>query len=63
MRGLCGETADVVGSLMAIQAYSHSDVLDVVGMVATRIGGRWRQVEFMCQEKKVTNSTYDVCRN
>lgn len=39
------------------------DVLDVVGMVATRIGGRWRQVEFMCQEKKVTNSTYDVCRN
>jgi hypothetical protein len=40
------------------------DVLNVVdSTIATRIGGRWRQVEFMCQEKKVTNSTYDVCRN
>ncbi len=32
-------------------------------LVATRIGGRWRQVEFMCEVRKVTNSTFEVGRN
>lgn len=41
MRGLCGETAGVVGSFMAIQAYSHSGYVLDVGVGSD---SNWRQV-------------------